>query len=247
MSAYESLAASYDRLTNDVPYEDILHFAQERLAERGITPRSVLDLACGTGAMSMLLAKEGYEVIGIDMSEDMLTVAMDKAWELEENRPFFVKQKMQKLRLPYPVDWVFSGLDSINYLTDPTDCRQTFRRVYNCLNPGGVFLFDINTPEKLQAMDGQVFLDEDDDVFCVWRGEFDSHTRLCTYGMDIFQRVGRNWQRSQEEHREFAYDPAELLSYLEEAGFTGIEQFGDLSPEAPMPGEQRIYFLARKE
>ncbi len=247
MSAYESLAVSYDRLTNDVPYEHILHFVQERLTERGIMPRSVLDLACGTGAMSLLLAKEGYDVIGVDMSEDMLTVAMDKSWELEDNRPFFVKQKMQKLRLPQPVDWVFSGLDSINYLTDPRDCQQTFQRVFNCLNPGGVFIFDINTPEKLRAMDGQVFLDEDDDVYCVWRGEYNSDSKLCTYGMDIFQREGKHWYRSQEEHREYAYDPHQLVEYLQDAGFKQIEQFGDLRPEAPKAGEQRIYFLARKE
>ncbi len=247
MSAYESLAVSYDRLTNDVPYEHILRFVQERLAERGITPRSVVDLACGTGAMSLLLAQEGYEVIGVDMSEEMLTVAMNKTWELEGNRPFFVKQKMQKLRLPYPVDWVFSGLDSINYLTDPKDCKQTFLRVFSSLNPGGVFVFDINTPEKLKSMDGQVFLDEDDEVYCVWRGEFNADTNICTYGMDIFQRKGHCWHRSQEEHREYAYDPEQLVGFLHDAGFTHVEQFGDLRPECPAAGEQRIYFLARRE
>lgn len=247
MIAYETLAASYDRLTNDVPYPRIASFAQNLLTDRGISPRSVLDLACGTGAMSVLLAQAGYRVIGVDMSEEMLTMASEKAMALSDNRPFFVRQRMQRLRLPQPVDWVFSGLDSINYLTNPLDCQETFRRVYAALEPGGAFLFDINTPEKLRAMDGEIFLDEDDDVFCVWRSEFNESTRICTYGMDIFQRRGRHWERSQEEHLEYAYTPAELLEYLQDAGFTRIEQFGDLRAEPPKEGEQRIYFLAIKE
>ena len=165
MSAYGSLAASYDRLTSDVPYAEILAFVQTLLTERGVAPRSVLDLACGTGTMSLLLAQSGYQVIGADMSEEMLTVAYDKASALPDNRPFFVCQRMERLCLPDPVDWVLCCLDSINYLTDPAACQETFRRVYRSLCPGGVFIFDVNTPEKLQAMDGQVFLDEDEDVF----------------------------------------------------------------------------------
>lgn len=248
MSAYESLAASYDRLTNDVPYEQILDFAKKLLAERGIQPRSVLDLACGTGAMSILLAKEGLEVIGVDMSEDMLTVASEKAWEISgNNRPFFVKQRMQRLALPQKVDWVFSGLDSINYLSDPEDCQETFRRVNHALEPGGVFLFDVNTMEKFGDMDGQIFLDEDDDVYCVWRCMFDHETRICTYGMDIFQRHGAYWQRSQEEHVEYAYTMEQLRQYLKDAGFGKIQCFGDLRMEEPEAGDKRVYFLAVKE
>lgn len=247
MSAYESLAISYDRLTNDVPYEKILAFIQEILTERGLAPRSVLDLACGTGAMSVLLARAGYRVIGVDMSEEMLTVASEKAWELPDNRPFFVRQRMERLRLPEPVDLVLCCLDSINYLTNPEDCRETFRRVYGALKPGGMFVFDVNTPVKLRAMDGQVFLDEDEDVFCVWRGAFEEDENICYYGMDLFQRRGKLWSRSQEEHREYAYTLPQLRGYLEEAGFRQVALYGDLRFEAPAAGEQRVYIAARKE
>lgn len=247
MSAYESLAVSYDRLTNDVPYREILKFAQTLLAEGGCAPRSVLDLACGTGAMSLLLAEAGYQVTGADMSEEMLTVAYDKAAALPDNRPVFVCQKMERLHLPEPVDWVLCCLDSINYLTDPAACRETFRRVYRSLNPGGAFVFDVNTPEKLRAMDGQVFLDEDEDVFCVWRGCFAEEERICYYGMDLFQRQGKLWRRNQEEHREYAYELPELTAYLAQAGFTGIQTFADRKQAPPEPGAQRVYFLAVKE
>ena len=95
-------------------------------------------------------------------------------------------------------------------------------------------------------MDGQVFLDEDDDVYCLWRGEFDEQTNICTYGMDIFQRRGDLWERSGETHEEYAYSQQQLTEYLQAAGFTRIEVFGDRRLEAPREGEQRIYFKARK-
>ena len=118
--------------------------------------------------------------------------------------------------------------------------------MYKALNPGGCFIFDVNTPEKLQAMDGQVFLDEDEDVYCVWRGEFDKETNICTYWMDLFQREGEVWNRSYEEHREYAYSATQLVSYLKAAGFTAIEVFGDRKLASPEAGEQRIYLKARK-
>ena len=138
------------------------------------------------------------------------------------------------------------ALDSIDYILDPADCKEAIRRVYKALNPGGCFIFDVNTPEKLRAMDGQVFLDEDDDVYCVWRGEFDRQSNICSYGMDLFQRQGNVWHRSFEEHREYAYSAEQLVAYLKSAGFTSIAVFGDRKFAAPAVGEQRIYLKARK-
>lgn len=247
MSAYESLAASYDALTYDIPYERILTFWQKLCARQKADVRTVLDLACGTGSLSMLLAKRGYRVLGVDLSEDMLAEADQKAAAMEGNRPFFVCQPMQRLRLPETVDAVICCLDSINYLRKPTDCQKTFRRVYDALTHGGVFVFDINTPQKLRALDGQVFLDETDDTYCVWRAQFAEKKRLCFYGMDIFQREGEHWLRSFEEHVEYAYEPEELTAWLYDAGFTDVRQYGDLRMHAPEPDEQRIYFSAKKE
>ena len=245
MNAYTSLAASYDRLTNDVPYAQILDFLEALLQAEGSHPETVLDLACGTGSMSILLAKKGYRVIGADMSEDMLTEAQSKADALEGNRPFFIRQRMEKLRLPEPVDCVVCCLDSLNYITDPALCKKAIERAYRALKPGGIFLFDVNTPEKLRAMDGQVFLDEDDDVFCVWRGEYED--RVCRYGIDLFSRDGEHWLRSFEEHLEYAYTPGELTEYLHDAGFGKVRIYGDRRMEPPGEHEQRIYFSAYKE
>lgn len=245
MGAYEALAASYDRLTNDVDYRAAVDFYYEILAKEGLRPRTAVDLACGTGSVTAILAKKGLQVTAVDLSEEMLTQAVQKAGNLHP-MPRFVCQPLQALRLPRGVDLAVCALDSLDYVTEPRDCEEAIRRVYKALNPGGIFIFDVNTPEKLRAMDGQVFLDEDDDVYCVWRGEFDGESNICSYGMDLFQRRGETWTRSFEEHREYAYSQDQLLSYLKNAGFTRIRVYGDRTFEAPREGEQRIYLSARK-
>ena len=245
MASYENLAASYDRLTGDVDYEATVAFYNAILRQEGLRPRTAVDLACGTGSVAVLLARQGLRVTGVDLSEDMLTVAWEKAQDLP-NPPQFVCQPLQKLSLPRGVDLAVCALDSLDYITEPRECAEAIRRVYKALNPGGIFIFDVNTPEKLRAMDGQVFLDEDDDVYCVWRGEFDEETNICSYGMDLFQRRGSLWQRSFEEHREYAYSRQQLEQYLKAAGFTHIAVYGDRVFDAPREGEQRIYFKARK-
>ena len=245
MDAYHALAVSYDRLTNDVDYQATVDFYMQILEREGLTPRTAADLACGTGSVALLLARKGMKVVGVDLSEEMLTVAQQKSQDMD-SPPVFVCQPLQKLHLPRAVDLAVCALDSLDYITDPQDCAAAIERIYKAINPGGCFIFDVNTPEKLRAMDGQVFLDEDDDVYCVWRGEFDEKTNICSYGMDLFQRQGKAWQRSFEEHREYAYSREQLTSYLKSAGFTHIEVFADRLFEDPRPGEQRIYFKARK-
>ena len=241
MDAYKALAVSYDRLTGDVDYKAIVDFYWQILKKEGVKPRTAADLACGTGSVTEQLVRRGLQVVGVDMSEDMLTVAAQKNPGTQ-----FVCQKLQELVLPRGVDLAVCALDSLDYILEPENCRQAIAKAYKALNPGGVFIFDVNTPEKLRAMDGQVFLDEDDDVYCVWRGEFDEESNICSYGMDLFQRRGESWERSFEEHQEYAYTREMLVSYLEDAGFVGIEVYGDRVLAEPAEGEQRIYFKARK-
>lgn len=245
MGAYEALAASYDRLTNDVDYEATVEFYQQILDQEGLKPRTAVDLGCGTGSVAAILARKGLEVLGVDLSEEMLTQAVQKVQDME-HPPRFICQPLQELQLARGVDLAVCALDSLDYILNPMDCAQAIRRIYKALNPGGIFIFDVNTPEKLRAMDGQVFLDEDENVYCVWRGEFDEETNICSYGMDLFQRQGNLWQRSFEEHREYAYSQEQLVGYLKDAGFGGIAVYGDRRLQPPEEGEQRIYIKARK-
>ena len=245
MNAYHALAGSYDRLTNDVDYRAVVDFYNQIIHREGLNPRTAVDLACGTGSVALILAEQGMSVTAVDMSEDMLTAAMEKTMGME-NPPMLILQKLQELRLPKGVDLAVCALDSLDYILNPEDCAEAIRRVYRVLNPGGIFVFDVNTPEKLRSMDGQVFLDEDDDVYCVWRGEFDEETNICSYGMDLFQRDGEIWHRCFEEHQEYAYSQEQLMSFLRQSGFTNIEVYADRVFTAPREGEQRIYFKARK-
>lgn len=245
MNAYHNLALSYDRLTNDVDYRAVVDFYWQILEKEGLQPGTAVDLACGTGSVALLLAKKGLKVTAVDMSEEMLCQASQKAQGLK-NPPRYICQPLQELRLPRGVDLAVCALDSLDYITDPADCAKAIRRIYRVLNPGGCFIFDVNTLEKLRSMDGQVFLDEDEDVYCVWRGEFDEKTNICSYGMDLFQRQGGLWRRSFEEHREYAYSPEQLTDFLKAAGFTSIRVYGDRKFSAPEQGEQRIYIKARK-
>ena len=251
MDAYHALAASYDRLTNDVDYSRIVDFYFQILQSEDFTPRTAVDLACGTGSVALLLAQRGLRVVAVDMSEEMLCEAMLKAMKAIDagqirEMPQYICQRLEKLNLARGVDFAVCALDSIDYITDPAACAEAMKRIYKVLNPGGCFIFDVNTPEKLRAMDGQVFLDEDDDVYCVWRGSFDAETNICSYGMDLFQRNGNVWKRSFEEHCEYAYTQDQLICYLKDAGFTHIQVYGDGKMEPPKLGEHRIYIKARK-
>lgn len=247
MSCYEGLAASYDCLTEDVAYERRAAFLQKLMKKSRIPVHTVLDLACGTGTMTCLLAEAGYEMIGVDMSEDMLAEAAGKQVSEGKIPPIYLCQSMDRLDLYGTVEAAVCCLDSLNYLTDVRTLRRTLQRLHLFVAPGGVFIFDINTPRKLRSLDGQIFLDEREDVYCVWRTEFEKRSRICTFGMDIFQREGDGWQRYAEEHREKAWEVEELTALLEEAGFGHIRTWGDCRLRAPGEEEERIYFTCIRE
>ncbi len=248
MGSYEFLAGSYDALTTDVDYVRWADYLERHFARGRLPIHTVLDLACGTGSLTRELALRGYEMIGADRSEDMLYQAAEKCRGVEPIEPIFLHQRMEALDLYGTIDACVCCLDSVNYVTRPALLRKAFGRVHLFLMPGGLFLFDINTPEKLRGIDGQMFIDETDDAYCVWRAEYSKRRRICTYGIDLFQREESGlWHRGEEMHEEYAYEPDELEEYLRAAGFKDIKRYGELKLRAPKAGEQRIFFAARKE
>ena len=245
--AYEFLAGCYDAFTADVHYARWADYLEKHFARSRLPIRTVLDLACGTGTMTCLLAEAGYEMIGVDLSEDMLSEAAGKTVSPGKIPPIYLQQSMEELDLYGTVEAAVCCLDSINYLTDARALKRALQRLHLFVAPGGVFLFDVNTPCKLRSLDGQVFLDEREDLYCVWRADFDRRSRICTYGMDIFERQGTLWRRSLEEHREKAWEVEELKRFLTEAGFGRIRVWGDCRLRAPRQDEQRIYFSCIRE
>ena len=244
---YNSLSACYDDMTRDVNYPAWADFIESLFAREKKPVHTVLDLACGTGTMSFLLAERDYEVIGVDFSPEMLAQTFEKELSEGKERPIFLCQAMEDLDLYGTVDACVCLLDSVNHITDPDTLQKAFQRVRLFLEPGGLFVFDVHTPAHLEGLDGGIFMDETEDAYCVWRTDYDPVKRICTYAMDVFHREEDDlWYREGEVHEEYAYTLAELTRYLEETGFVDIRQYGNLNLTEPAEGEDRVFFTARK-
>ena len=204
-----------------------------------------LDLACGTGSLTVELKKNGVDVYGIDASYDMLSFAREKAEESGLDI-LFLCQKMQSIDLYGTIDTCVCTLDSINHLTKISDVQKTFDRVSLFMNPGGYFLFDANTIYKHQkVLSDNTFVYDTDDVFCVWQNSL-RENNIVDIELDFFEREGKVYYRTEEKFSERAYSDDELTDMLVSAGFEVVSRYGDMTFDAPMEDEQRVIYVARK-
>ncbi|MGI5977207.1 MAG: class I SAM-dependent DNA methyltransferase [Candidatus Limivicinus sp.] len=224
MNCYNSLALWYDQLTDDVPYSDFADFYERKFASDGGEFHLLLDLFCGTGTLSCEMAGRGYDMIAVDASADMLTEAQQKSAGLA-SPPLFLCQEASELDLYGTVDAAFCSLDGMNYIP-PEELPELFHRLKLFIRPGGLFIFDIRSVEWLRSMDGQVSVDEDEGLLCLWRAELSEDEKSISYGMDIFSREGELWRRDCEEHVEYLYSFDFLRSSLERAGFKDVQLCG---------------------
>ena len=245
MSSYESLAESYDLFTTDVNYKLWADYYEEIFKVHNIKPELVLDLACGTGTLSIELANRGYDMTSVDASPEMLSVAMQKAGELCENQPLFLCQTMEELDLYGTMDAVVCSLDSLNYLLTVDALNATFDRLKYFVRPSGIVVFDVNTEYKFSKMNGMSYIRDEEDYFCAWSAEFEDS--ICNMTMDIFHRVGDMWQRSQEEHIERAHTDNEIKSAFETAGFKLIAKYDELSFESAKDTSERVFWVIERE
>lgn len=239
MTAYGPLAAGYDALTGDVPYEKFADWYETAFARKGGAVQSVLDLGCGTGTLSLILAQRGYEMICTDASAEMLSVFQQKLWDLPEEvqRPMLLCQRSEELDLYGTVDACLCSLDGMNYL--PADLLpEVFRRLRLFIAPGGVLAFDFLAPAHLRSLDGQCFVDEDEGLLCLWRASLEADE--LHYGMDIFRQKGSLWRREQEEHVEYVHEAESLAESLAAAGFGEIV----LHTDGPQHERGRLYYTA---
>ena len=216
MRSYTSLAASYDDLTYDVPYSDFLKFYKNEFHRAEGQIQLVLDLCCGTGTMTKLLYDEGYDVIGVDSSEDMLMKAREKLPDI-----LLLCQDAADLDLYGTVDACISSLDSINYIK-PSEFKKLLRKLSCFIRPKGIFIFDIRPEKWLAEMDGYTSVDENEDILCLWRADFDKRKKALNYSVDIFERDGEHWLRNTEDHTEYVYDIDSICAELENNNFTDI-------------------------
>jgi SAM-dependent methyltransferase len=241
VSCYNFLAPWYDALTGDIPYDKFIEFYEAEFAADGGEFRLLLDLCCGTGTLTWLLAEKGYEMIAVDQSVEMLMEAQSKD-SAAETRPLFLCQDAAELDLYGTVDAAICSLDGMNYI-EPDALREVFRRLNLFIRPGGLFIFDIRTPEILKSLDGQIFVDEKDDVLCLWRADYDEDIPAIIYGMDIFSKRGRLWDRESEEHVEYSHEPSYLEKLLESSGFTDVK----LHPDCPQGKMGRLFITAKRK
>ena len=240
MNAYGPLAPVYDKFTSDVDYIAFADLYESAFAARKKRVRTILDIGCGTGTLTALLAQRGYEMIAADASTDMLMLAQEKFTKLPDViPPLFLCQSMTELDLYGTVDAAVSCLDAINYLP-PGDLPELLRRLHLFLDSDGIFVFDINSPQRLRSLDGLTSVDEDENSLCLWRADFDEGEQTLCYGMDLFTRRGRFWQRSCEEHVEYVHEPETLCARLAEAGFVNIE----VRTDGPQCENGRIFLIA---
>lgn len=244
MSRYFSLAPYYDRLTRDVDHAAFADFYTRLFDASSIPVRLVLDLGCGTGTITRLLAERGYEMIGVDASAEMLAAAVEKCAELPQaQRPLFLQQYMQQLDLYGTVDAAVCALDGLNYVP-PAELAEVFRRLHLFIAPGGIFVFDVNTPLKLRGLDGGLFIDEAEDVYCVMRTEYDAQEDACVYGLDLFCRSGKNWRRESEEHVEYVHTMQALRAALHAAGFGDVRTYSGTDFGRRKNGDMRVVISA---
>ena len=245
---YDAVASVYDKLNSELDYEAWADFF-ERCFSRYLKakPDIVLDLACGTGRMTRTLSGRGYDMIGVDGSEAMLSEAYMQGGE----RILYLLQDMRELELYGTVGAVVCCLDSINYLLEDSDVKKVFSLVHNYLDPDGLFIFDVNTPYKFENIYGnEAYILEDEDeygaVYCGWQNDYDRESGVCDFYLSIFSEGedGR-YSRAEEHQRERCYGRESLLAMLSETGFETVGVYSDFQLGNPREDCERWYIVAR--
>lgn len=250
MASYESFARVYDLFMDNIPYKDWCQYLTGILRENGIEEGLVLELGCGTGKMTRLLSQAGYDMIGVDNSMDMLEIAMEK----QEGRGdiLYLLQDMREFELYGTVRAVVSVCDSMNYITEEEDLLDVFRLVNNYLDPGGLFVFDLNTAYKYKEILGESTIAEDrEDASFIWDNYYDEEEQINQYDLALFipeEREGETLYRKYEEtHFQRAYSLQKIKGLLAEAGMEFLNAYQAFTREAPKEDSQRIYILAREK
>jgi ubiquinone/menaquinone biosynthesis C-methylase UbiE len=247
VSGYGAFARHYDALTKNIDYKRRAEYFARLVKAHMPKAKLVLDLACGTGSLAFELEQKGFEVIAADASPDMLGEAARKAAE-RNSRVLFLNQPMESLDLYGTVDATVCALDSVNHLGGKANWLKAFKKVALFTNPGGMFIFDANTPHKHRDILGSgAFVLETPEVFCCWRNEYRSEGHRVDVALDFFVKTNNGqYLRESELISEWAFEQAEIEAMLKEAGFEPIAAYDDDSERPPTLLSERIVYIARK-
>ncbi len=248
MEAYSSFAQVYDLFMDNVPYEEWSTYLIGRLKEHGVEDGLVLDLGCGTGKMTRLLEKAGYDMVGIDYSEEMLGIAREQQFEDADSSILYLLQDMRELELDGTVRAVVSICDSMNYILEDEELEQVFRAVNRYLDPKGMFIFDLNTLYKYRDLLGETTISENrEEGSFIWDNYFDEEEMVNEYDLTLFIREkGDLYRKYEETHFQRAYTLERVKELLEKAGMEFVAAYDAFTKEPVKENSERIYVIARE-
>lgn len=238
MDNYRDFAAVYDELMWDFDYEKVYKFIKSTVEKNSKEFKKCLELGCGTGNLTEFIV-EDFQVDAIDLSDEMLAVAANK---IMNKNVHFYKQNMQNLMFEGNYDLVVSSCDSINYILEREELEKLFKWVYDHLNDGGMFIFDMNSIYKFETMK-ETYVDESDGVFYIWENFYDEEERLNTYSVNFFKEEGELYERFYEEHVQRAYGTDYLIDMLKKIGYK-VKVFDDYTEEDDLSESSRLTFVA---
>ena len=247
MEAYSGFAKVYDLFMDNIPYEEWTEYVKELLAEEGITEGILLDLGCGTGSVTELLAKSGFDMIGIDNSEEMLDIAMEKRDESGLDI-LYLLQDMREFELYGTVRGVVSICDSMNYILDDEDLLDVFKLVHNYLDNDGIFIFDMNTMYKYrEILSDNTFAEDREESSFIWENFYDEEEEINQYDLSLFvQEEDGRYRKYEETHLQRAYEQNTVEELIKESGLELLHVYDAFTRELPAEDSQRIYYVCRR-
>lgn len=260
MEAYTGFAEVYDLFMDNVPYEQWSHYLISLLWEYGVSEGLVLELGCGTGKMTRLLAQAGYDMIGVDFSEEMLQIAREKEWTANESESadtgkkasdiLYLHQDMREFELYGTVKAVVCVCDSLNYILEETELITVFSLVNNYLDPGGVFIFDMNTLYKYREILGENTICENrEEGSFIWENFYDDKEQINQYDLTLFIREQGEqdlYRKYEETHFQRGYELQKVRNLLEQAGMKFVAMYDSFTREPAKEQSERVYVIAKE-
>lgn len=247
MEAYSGFAKVYDLFMDNIPYEEWTDYVKELFAEEGVKDGILLDLGCGTGSVTELLAESGFDMIGIDNSEEMLEIAMEKREESGHDI-LYLLQDMREFELYGTVKGVVSICDSMNYILDDEDLLDVFKLVHNYLDNEGIFIFDMNTIYKYeQILADNTFAEDREESSFIWENYYDEEEEINQYDLSLFvQEKDGRYRKYEETHLQRAYEQQCVEELIKESGLELLHVYDAFTKDLPAEDSQRIYFVCRR-
>lgn len=243
---YNNFAYVYDKLTLDIDYSKWADYVEGIIKKNKVRASMILELGCGTGSFGLEMAKRGYEMICLDLSADMLDCAAEKAAR-EGADILFLNQDMCSFELYGTVDVIVCLLDSFNYMTSLPQVERLFKLVHNYLNPGGLFIFDVNTRYKFEnILSDNIFYEIRDDVTYIWENEYNPKTKKARFDLTFFVKQNELYERFDETHYERAYSDAEVMGFINNSKLKLTAKYDALKFKKPSDTSQRTFYVCRK-